>query len=90
MLLGQGLLRCNHTLALTLSYLFQARFFHEVEKAAPSISSLMLFLPYYLRYRKSLSLVPVKVLEKDFAGGPVAETLRSQCRGPGFHSWAGN
>ena len=23
----------------------------------------------------------------DFAGGPVAETPCSQCRGPGFHPW---
>lgn len=27
---------------------------------------------------------------KDFAGGPVTETLRSQCRGPGFDPWSGN
>ena len=24
---------------------------------------------------------------RDFPGGPVAKTLRSQCRGPGFDSW---
>ena len=26
----------------------------------------------------------------DFPGGPVGETLRSQCEGPGFHSWSEN
>ena len=26
----------------------------------------------------------------DFPDGPVAETLRSQCRGPGLVSWSGN
>ena len=25
-----------------------------------------------------------------FPGGPVAKTLRSQCRGPGFNPWSGN
>ena len=25
----------------------------------------------------------------DFPGGPVAMTLRSQCRGPGFNPWSG-
>ena len=27
---------------------------------------------------------------QDFPGGPMAETLRSQCKGLGFHSWSGN
>ena len=27
---------------------------------------------------------------KDFSGGSVAKTLRSQCRGPGFNPWSGN
>ena len=26
----------------------------------------------------------------DLPGGPVAKTLRYQCRGPRFHSWSGN
>ena len=26
----------------------------------------------------------------DFPGGPVAKTLHSQCRGPGFNPWSGN
>ena len=26
----------------------------------------------------------------DFPGGPVAETLSSQCRGPRFNPWSGN
>ena len=26
----------------------------------------------------------------DFAGGPVAKTLRSPCRGSRFDSWSGN
>ena len=26
----------------------------------------------------------------DFPGGPVAKTLCSQCRGPGFNAWSGN
>ena len=28
--------------------------------------------------------------DRDFLGGPVAETLCSQCRAPGFHPWSGN
>ena len=31
-----------------------------------------------------------KVMLRDFPGGPVAKTLRSQCRGPGFDPWSGN
>ena len=27
---------------------------------------------------------------RDFPGGPVAKTPRSQCRGPGFDPWSGN
>ena len=27
---------------------------------------------------------------KDFPDSPVAKTLRSQCRGPGFNPWSGN
>ena len=29
-----------------------------------------------------------KTNEGDFHGGPVAKTLHSQCRGPGFDSWS--
>ena len=28
--------------------------------------------------------------KKDFPSGPVAKTLHSQCRGPGFNPWSGN
>ena len=28
--------------------------------------------------------------KKDFPSGPVAKTLHSQCRGPGFDPWLGN
>ena len=31
-----------------------------------------------------------KTTSGDFPGGPVVKTLRSQCRGPGFHPWSGN
>ena len=27
---------------------------------------------------------------REFPGGPVAKTLYSQCRGPGFNPWSGN
>ena len=27
---------------------------------------------------------------RDFPGGPVAKTLSSQCRGPGFNPWSVN
>ena len=27
---------------------------------------------------------------RDFPGGAVVKTLRSQCRGPGFDPWSGN
>ena len=29
-------------------------------------------------------------MSKDFPGSPVAKTLGSQCRGPGFNLWSGN
>ena len=31
-----------------------------------------------------------KTLPGDFPGGPVAKTLRSQCRGPRIKPWSGN
>ena len=30
-----------------------------------------------------------KHCSRDFHGGPVAKTLGSQCRGPGFDPWSG-
>ena len=27
---------------------------------------------------------------RDFPGGPVAKSLSSPCRGPGFNPWSGN
>ena len=32
----------------------------------------------------------IKKAEGGFPGGPVANTLCSQCRGPGFDPWLGN
>ena len=32
----------------------------------------------------------IKKIYRDFPGGPVGRTLRSQCRGPGFDPWSGN
>ena len=29
-------------------------------------------------------------MQRDFPRGPVAQTLQSQCRGPGFNPWLGN
>ena len=40
--------------------------------------------------REEKSEEPYKTLGKDFLGGLVAETPRSQCRGPGFDPWSGN
>ena len=40
--------------------------------------------------RSKRPLFPSKPLIWDFPGGPVAKTLRSQCRGPGFDPWSGN
>ena len=31
-----------------------------------------------------------EAMDRDFPGGPVAETICSQCRGPGFDPWSGN
>ena len=31
-----------------------------------------------------------RTIERGFPGGPVAKTLCSQCRGPGFNPWSGN
>ena len=35
-------------------------------------------------------LLYIKPITGDFPGGPVAKTLCSQSRGPGFHPWSGN
>ena len=43
--------------------------------------------------RHSLELSILYILKtpvRDFPGGPVAKTPRSQCRGPGFDPWSGN
>ena len=32
----------------------------------------------------------LKSRDRDFPDGPVAKTLSSQCRGPGFDPWSGN
>ena len=37
----------------------------------------------------SIPFMDIKQHLWDFPGGPVAKTLRSQCRGPGFNSWVG-
>ena len=34
--------------------------------------------------------VNLKLLLRDFPGGPVGKTLHSQCRGPEFDPWLGN
>ena len=43
-----------------------------------------------LKVRVVTLLWPQSCLEddRDFVGGPVAKTQRSQCRGPGFHPWS--
>ena len=33
---------------------------------------------------------PVKILARDFPGGPVVKTPHSHFRGPGFDPWSGN
>ena len=35
-------------------------------------------------------LLQISFDTRDFFGGPVAKTPRSQCRGPGFNPWPGN
>ena len=37
-----------------------------------------------------LCRVTEKKAPRDFPGGPVAKTPRSQCRGPAFDPWSGN
>ena len=34
--------------------------------------------------------VNLKLLSRDFPGGPVGKTLSSRFRGPGFNPWSGN
>ena len=38
----------------------------------------------------SICLKELKAGCQDFPGGPVAKTLCSPCRGPGFDPWSGN
>ena len=35
-------------------------------------------------------ITQVKIMSWDFTGGPVADTLSSQCKGAGFHPWSGD
>ena len=35
----------------------------------------------------AVEVVSTKTWPGDFPGGPVAKTLSSQCKGPGFHPW---
>ena len=38
-----------------------------------------------------IKITKIKTIQKwDFHAGPVAKTLCSQCKGPGFHLWSGN
>ena len=39
---------------------------------------------------KVYSFCNLKTFFRDFPDGPVAKTLCSQCRGPGFNPWSGN
>ena len=43
-----------------------------------------------LDLNKIKTFVHERTLLKGFPGGPVAKTLRSQCRGPGIDPWSGN
>ena len=36
------------------------------------------------------TLLYLKWITRDFPGGAVVKTPRSQCRGPGFNPWSGN
>ena len=38
----------------------------------------------------SMNTTSFNVHNRDFLGGTVFKTLRSQCRGPRFHPWLGN
>ena len=40
--------------------------------------------------RFSISVLSLKIKIWDFPGGPVAKTLRFQCRRLGYHPWSGN
>ena len=46
-------------------------------------------IPVRLLWQNTTDWVTYKPQEGS-PGGPMAETLRSQCRGPGFHPWSGN
>ena len=47
-------------------------------------------LCFSLNTTKTDMLAKLKIQLRDFPGGPVAKTLPSQCRGPGFNPWSGN
>ena len=58
------------------------------------LKKLKIELPYDPAF-PLLGIYPQKTLiQKDtcrnFPGGPVSKTLRSQCRGPRFNPWLGN
>ena len=38
---------------------------------------------------KIIIIIIIIIIAWDFPGSPVAKTLCSQCRGPGFHLWSG-
>ena len=45
-------------------------------------------LPF--NYKQGLLLLNLRLPVRDLAGGPVAKTLHSQCKGPGLNPWSGN
>ena len=68
----------------------------KIEKLiVPSVSEAMEELSYIVEgsVKSTIlenSLVASLKVKRDFPGGPVAEILCSQCRGPGFRPWSGN
>ena len=55
------------------------------------VSSHLSSFSWNITFQRPLPTTPSeKALIRDFPGGPVARTLSSQCRGPGFNPYAGN
>ena len=55
------------------------------------VSSHLSSFSWNITFQRTLPTTPSeKALIRDFPGGPVARTLSSQCRGPGFNPYAGN
>ena len=61
----------------------------QIEKEEVKLSLFVDGMIVYIENPKESTKKLLEIINRDFPGGPVAKTLRSQCRGPRFNPWSG-